>query len=356
MTDMTPEQISAALEAGIINEAQAKTMMARAVRGPAIEDENQSVIGNEDDMRFFRSFSDVFISIGLGLLSLGLFASTMFLAGGGVAFLVPAGIMLVLAEYFGRRKRQHLPTLVTALFFLWFTQAGVAGLIKSLGFGGDITVAFVTLLAMLAFYWRIKLPFCMALIGISILYLVFAILMRLAPDLMKANIGWAFFLGGIATLAAAIMYDGKDQHRTTRFADNAFWLHLTAAPLIIHGLAIEFVSTKSTTLFDVIPAVTLDKGDAAIIMVLVGVMAVFGLAINRRALLVSSLGYAGVAIGFLMKGTGLDIGSVVALTFVVLGAAVMFLGVGWHQARNALIKVLPKWKMFPPPFDAGFGG
>ena len=94
MTDMTPEQISAALEAGIIDKAQAKVMMSKATgskNGPrsAISDENQSVIGNEDDMRFLRSFSDIFISIGLGLLSLGLFASFLMIGGGGIAFLVP---------------------------------------------------------------------------------------------------------------------------------------------------------------------------------------------------------------------------------------------------------------------------
>ena len=359
---MTPDQIKAALEAGILTQDQAKAMMQKAVKRPGSiqgvsgqDSLNQSVIGNEDDMRFLRSFSDLFIAIGLGLLSMGLFASTMFLGGGGTSFLIPAGIMLVLAEFFGRRRRQHLPTLITALFFLWFTQMGVSGLVKNLDWGGDITIAFVTFLAMLGFYWRIRLPFCMALMAISLLYLFFAVLARIAPDLLASNIGWAILLAGLATLAVAINYDIRDQHRTTRFADNAFWLHLTAAPLIIHGLAIEFVSLKSETLFNFLPAVSLDRGDAAIIMMIVGVLAVFGLAINRRALLVSSLGYAGFALGFLMKDTGLDIGSVVALTFVVLGAAVVFLGVGWHQARNALIKILPKWRIFPPPFDENFG-
>ncbi len=358
MTDMTPEQITAALKAGIISETQASAM--RAKLSPAIssgiEPSDQAMIGNEDDMRFLRSFSDVFIAIGLGLLSVGLFASFLFISKGGIMFLVPAAIMAVLAEFFGRRKRQHLPTLITALSFLWFTQMGVGGLVKKLDFGGDITVAFITFLAMLAFYIRIRLPFCMALMAISLLYVAYAVLARIAPDFLLGNVGWAFFIGGIATLATAMFYDSQDRHRTTRFADNAFWLHLTAAPLIIHGLMIEFVSLKSETVMNFVPVPTLDRGDAVIVMIMVGVLAVFGLAINRRALLVSSLGYAGVAIGFLMKDIGLDIGSVVALTFVVLGAAVVFLGVGWHQARNALIKVLPKWKIFPPAYVPNFKG
>ncbi len=346
MTDMTPDQIAAAKEAGIITEDQARKMLGK--------DENASVIGNEDDMRFLRSFSDVFISIGLGLLVLGISAAFKLIGGGGVTFLGAAAIMFLLAEFFGRKKRQHLPTLISALAFLWFVQLGATGLVRDFNMGGDITAALITLVAMILFYARIRLPFCMALIAISVLYLIYAVLLNIAPDFIKANMGWALFLGGIATVAMAMLYDLRDQHRTTRFADNAFWLHLTAAPLIIHGLAIEFVSLKSTKLFNLVPAVSLDQGDASIIMIMVGIIAVFGLAINRRALLVSSLGYAGFAIGFLMKNTGLDIGSVVALTFVILGAAVMFLGVGWHKARNGLIKILPDWKIFPPPFDPNF--
>lgn len=345
MTDMTPEQIKAALEAGIISQSQADKMLGGRHSVDA------AVIGNEDDMRFLRSFSDIFISIGLGLLALGILATFKLIAGGGVAFLGAAGIMFVLAEFFGRRKRQHLPTLITALSYLFFVQLGATGLVKNMDLGGDILVALITLIAMVIFYFRIRLPFCMALIALSVLYLVYAILLSIAPDLMQANIGWALFIGGVITVIFAILYDLRDVNRTTRFADNAFWLHLIAAPMIIHGLAVEFVSLKSTKIMNLVPAVSLDKGDASLIMVMVLVIAVFGLAINRRALLVSSLGYAGFAIGFLMKNTGLDIGSVVALTFVILGAAVMFLGVGWHAARRALLKVLPNWKIFPPVYE-----
>jgi len=357
MTDMTPDQIKAALEAGIIDEAQAEAMRVKSKTSSTAtilaDDADAAVIGNEDDMRFLRSFSDVFVSIGLGLLVLGI-AALALLMGGGQAFLAAAAVVFFMAEYFGRRKRQHLPTLVMALSFLWFIQLGLTGVIIKQGWGGDLTVAFVTFLAMLAFYFRIRLPFCMALIAISLLYLFYAILARIAPDLMKANFGWTLFFGGVVTLIAALIYDINDEHRTTRFADNAFWLHLLAAPLIIHGLAVEFVSANSERVMNLVSVPTLDTGDATIVMIMVAVLAVFGLAINRRALLVSSLGYAGVAIGFLMKDTGLSMTYVVTLTLIVLGAAITFLGVGWHAARNALIKALPNWKIFPPPYVENF--
>lgn len=351
MTEMTPDQIKAALDAGIITEAQAKAMKAKGSgAGEAALD--GSMIGNEDDMRFFRSFSDVFISMGLGLLCFGILAISKVL-GGGVVFLGAALLMFVLAEYFGRKKRQHLPTLVTALFFLGFTHLGAAGVITSSKLGGDITAAILTSLAMMAFYFRIRLPFCVALIAISLLYVFYAILLRAMPSFVEGNYGWLVMIGGFITLIIAIIYDLRDEHRTTRFADNAFWLHLISAPMIINGIALSLGIISMERLFTIkLPMI---EGDSAwIIMVLVCVVALFGLAINRRALLVSSLGYAAIAIFFLIKETKIDWTTGLPLTLIVLGVLVVLLGVAWHQARNALIKILPNWKIFPPPYDPNF--
>jgi len=344
MTDMTPEQITKALEAGIISEAQAKTMRGKA----GVADTNLAQIGNEDEMRFLRSFSDVFISIGVGIFAFGLsvFAGLM---GGGISFLLAAAAMWLMAEYFGRKKRAHLPTLITALAFLIFIQRGVHVVL-----GGDIITAMITLGAMLLFYWRIRLPFCIALIALAGLYLAAALVNKIAPEFLSAQFGLGLFLSGVIIFAVALAYDMRDKHRTTRFADNAFWLHFLAAPLIIHGLAVQTVSLKKDMLFNLIPSVSLDRGDAVIVMVIVAVITFIGLAINRRALIVSSLGYAAFAMGYLFDGTGMGFGTVVALTFLLLGAAVIFLGAGWHTARNGLLKILPKLPIFPPPFDTDY--
>ena len=346
MTDMTPDQITKALEAGIITDAQAEAMRAKA----GVADKDLSQIGNEDEMRFLRSFSDVFIAIGVGIFAAGLsvFAGLM---GGGTSFLLAAAVMWLMAEFFGRKKRAHLPTLITALAFLIFTQRGVQVVLGDMGLGGDIKAALITLGAMLLFYWRIRLPFCIALIALAGLYLAAAMVNRVAPEFLTAQFGLGLFLSGLVIFGVALAYDMRDKHRTTRFADNAFWLHFLAAPLIIHGLALQTVSLKKDVLFGFVPMVSLDRGDAAIVMIIVAVITVIGLAINRRALIVSSLGYAAFAMGYLFDGTGMGFGTVVAITFLLLGAAVIFLGAGWHTARNALLKVLPKLPIFPPPFD-----
>lgn len=106
MSDMTPEQIQKSLDAGIITQAQADAMRVKYAdkTTTSLESPDSAVIGNEDDMRFVRSFSDVFIAIGVGLLALGL-SVTAALFGGGVSFLGAALVMAILAEYFGKRKR-----------------------------------------------------------------------------------------------------------------------------------------------------------------------------------------------------------------------------------------------------------
>jgi hypothetical protein len=344
MTDMTLDQISKALEAGIIDAAQAKMMRETFKSEPSIEPEIQTaLIGDEENMRFVRSFSDVFISIGIGLLALGLFA-TIGIFGGGVGYLLGAVFLWLMCEYFGRKKRAHLPTLLLAFAYLIFVHRGLSAVLDMGGSG--LVPAVVTLLAMLLFYWRFRLPFSIALIALSLIMIVFAVLGGIVPA------GLLMVLSGLALFAAAIGYDSRDTGRKTRFADNAFWLHFTAAPLIIHGLAVYVLKPDVTKIMGVIPMVQLGKSDALFMLAIIGVLALVGLAINRRALLVSSLGYAGFAIGFLMKDTGLNFGSVIALTLLLLGGGIVFLGVGWHGARKLILFALPTKgpfaKIFPP--------
>ncbi len=349
MTDMTPKQIDAALKAGIIDAEQAKALRAKAAPDKPLKqipiDEDRAQIGNEDDMRFVRSFSDVFIATGLGLFAFGLLAFGA-ISNSGAIYLLLAGLMWVQAEYFGKKKRAHLPTLIIALGFLKFISVAAAKLLPSINAAPGVLPALVVLGAMLLFYWRFRLPFCIALIAIALVMLAYSLVGGIIP------LGFFLLLSGIALFASALVYDAKDTGRLTRFADNAFWLHFTAAPLILHGIAIQVLSLKTVKLFNIIPVPSLGKTDALIMLLIIGALALIGLAINRRALLVSSFGYAGLAIAMLIKDTGLDFGTVVAVTLLLLGGGIVFLGAGWHTARRGVLKVLPRQglaeKIFPP--------
>ncbi len=356
MTKMSAEQIDKALATGIIDEEQAKAMLAELGRGqekPSLktgsknrrQNDEIALIGNEDDMRFVRSFSDVFIAIGIGLLCLGLIGLSAL--GGTFIALLAVALMWILAEYFGKKKRAHLPTLVTALGFLFFVHRASGQFVPDLNLPAGVMPALVTLLAMLVFYARFRLPFSIALIAISLLILAFSFLGGHMP------IGLLLLLSGVLFFVAAMFYDMRDPARKTRFADNAFWLHFTAAPLILHGIMAYTLTVRNkTALAGFIKFPTLDSADAVIMLLIIAGLALVGLAINRRALLVSSLGYGVFAIAMLIKQTGLGFGSAAALAFLLLGGFIIFLGAGWHAARKPLLKFLPKSglfaKIFPP--------
>jgi hypothetical protein len=355
-SQMSAEQIQKALEAEIISPEQADAMRSslKNTLQNAPQGHNSvatpletSQIGNEENLRFLRSFSDVFIAIGLIILGFGA-AGLVRLVGGGVVNIVAALACFLFALYFGRKLRAHLPTLILSLAFLFFTQAGAQYL-----FGGSgIIAASVTLFAMAVFYVFIRLPFCIALIAVSVLYLVFALLRYIVPSLLVNQTGAVLMVCGFIIFCLALFYDTKDFHRQTRFSDNAFWLHFLAAPLMIHGLAIGAIRGKVETLFGVVPIITINQGEAALILIAVGLTILVGLAINRRALIVSSLGYAAVALAYLVYGTGLGLSAVFVATLILLGASIVLLGAVWHNLRNLLIRILPKWKVFPPPFPS----
>lgn len=357
---MTPDQIKAALKAGIIDKEQAANMLANDLplaskpSAQTAADADIAMIGNEDNMRFVRSFSDVFIAIGIALLCLGL-GSFAGISGGGLAFIGAALAVWALSEYFGKKRRAHLPTVVLALAFLIFTQSGAIAFLPASSAGPGVLAALVTFGAMLLYYIRFRLPFCVALMAISGLFVVYALAFKIMPELLKDNVGSSAIIAGLVLFILAIAYDMRDTARLTRFADNAFWLHLTAAPLIIHGLAIQALGLKTTTLFGVIPMISLAKSDAVLMLLIVVLLALIGLALNRRALLVSALGYAGIAMGVLIKATGLGYGSTVAVTLLVLGALIVFLGAGWHGARRILLTVLPRTSMFAKIFPNEHG-
>ena len=357
MTEMTNEQIKKALQAGIITDEQAEAMYAKnslkdqnpklasSKKAQKINHDTEALIGDEDNMRFMRSFSDVFIAMGVGLLVLGMMGLSVVV--GDFIAIIGAGLMWVFAEYFGRKKRAHLPTLVSALGFLFFVLNASGQFVPNMNLPTGVMSALVTLLSMLVFYWRFRLPFSIALIAISLLILAFSFLSGHMP------IGLLLLLSGLAFFVVALIYDMRDIERKTRFSDNAFWLHFTAAPLILHGImAYTLTLRNKTALAGLIKFPTLDNTDAMVMLLIVLVLALVALAINRRALLVSSLGYAAFAIAMIAKQAGIGFGTAIASSLLLLGIVIVFLGAGWHSARGLLLKILPRFgifgRLFPP--------
>jgi hydrogenase/urease accessory protein HupE len=146
----------------------------------------------------------------------------------------------------------------------------------------------------------------------------------------NAILGFVLLLG-LGTFLFAMWWDSSDRARITRRADVAFWLHLLAAPMIVHP---------------VFTLLGLNDGNATILEGLIVILlyvaiGLTALAIDRRALLVSALAYVLFALNQLFEQFG-AVELNVALTALVIGSALLLLSAFWHQAREAVVRPLPE--------------
>src|SRR3954463_5739887 len=135
---------------------------------------------------------------------------------------------------------------------------------------------------------------------------------------------------GVGIFLFAMWWDASDRARLTRRADVAFWLHLLAAPMIVHPVfTLLGLNDGNATL-----------GEGGIVVLLYVVLGITALAIRRRALLVSALAYVLFALSELFKQFG-AVELNIALTALVIGSALLLLSAYWHQARRLIVMRLP---------------
>jgi hypothetical protein len=316
---------------GIITPEQLEALLLGADAAPTIQHTpaTDPLVGNEGDeqLRFVRSFGDIFIAIGVALAlgALGFGAGTLNATVGSLVTIV-AGFGL--AEWLVRQRRLALPGIVAAI---GVTVAGAVLLPSLLGFDkvfvrdfpGVIYLGGGAAVMAALFYWRHRLPFALLLIGGA---LVAMVLPKSGTD-MRA-LGGLTLLCGLAAFAAAMLFDRKDRARTGRLSDCGFWLHILAAPLITHGfvMLMELSKVDSRSSTNIVPS-----------LLLIGffvVLCAVALFVDRRALLVSAFTYIIAAISQVIKMIGGD-GSFGPLSVVGLfGVFVIVLGVYWHSLRE----------------------
>lgn len=351
----SPEDIRAGGAAGIITSDQAEKLLtflatrpdAVASAAPLAVVEGEPVDPDEESVRFVRGFQDVFLTIGIVLLLVGIGV-----LGGGIlrpfgGVLIGAAVAYFLGIGFARRRRLVLPSMALALGFTMFAGLGVAALLGGevrfydfVGFGtpGNSYPHFAgsvaALAAAVAFFFSFRLPFALGLVATSG-FVVFSMGMRYFFGIMDSGAIWAPLLlsFGLLTFAAAMAFDLSDPLRRTLRADNAFWLHLAAAPMIVHAV-ISMLVTNARMRFS--------PTDAVIVIGVVIVLALIAIVIDRRALFVSALGYFGFAVAVLLRGAQLDDAVGLAATLVVTGGIVIALGLGWRSIRRLLIGRLPR--------------
>lgn len=339
------DRIAAGVSAGIITQDQAMALRRLPVdSGPQ---RFSSVEPGDEPFALFRGFRDVFLALGIIILALGLggIATEAFgLQFDGVLDWGDVGLAAALAtiawavgEWVTGRLRMPLASLVTASAFSLALSATLVlflAVVEMIAVRDTSTqyIAFGLFGASAAvFYARFRLPFAMLLIAGSIAFLVYRMIEdAFGIDAIASFQPYAGLIGLIIFLAA-LFYELKDPERATRFSENAFWLHLVAAPLIVFAL------TGGLDAVDIASG-----GDAVRVFLVVVALGLIALMIDRRAFIVSALLYLGGAIGYAISQSGMPSNIQFASTALVLGLFVVGLALGWQPLRHAFLRLLPE--------------
>ena len=343
-------EIDEAVAAGAISADSANALRAH------IETQRSLPTQDEEQFRLITGFNDIFVSIAAAIL---LFAVGFIgqwigqrtgsaIEGDGPSYLGPllvAGTSWMLALFFTAKRRMALPSILLLLAFIGgvFTTAGFA-LVLGVGpdaldnnpqLGGLLGAVAAAVAAGAAWlHWRrFHVPITVAagaasVAGIAVALLV-AALGESAEQAKNLILGFVLLLG-VGTFLFAMWWDSSDRARLTRRSDVAFWLHLLAAPMIVHPVFTLLGLNDGTATI----------GEGLVVILLYVVIGITALAIDRRALLVSALAYVLYALNQLFEQFG-AVELNVALTALVIGSALLMLSAFWHQARGMVVRPLP---------------
>jgi hypothetical protein len=322
-----------------------------------IDVQRHSPAVDEENFRLITGFNDIFVAIAAAILlfAVGFIGQWIGMRAGlvvetdGPSLIAPALVAVTswgLALFFTARRRMALPSILLLLTFVFgvLTTAGFA-LVMGVGpdafdnnpqLGGVVGAISAAIAAAAAWlHWRrFRVPITVAAGAASVAGLAVALLVaalgQTAQQSQNLILGFVLFLG-IGTFLFAMWWDGSDRARLTRRADVAFWLHLLAAPMIVHPIFTLLGLNNNTA--------TVSEGLIAVLLYVV--LGLTALAVDRRALLVSALAYVLYALNALFR----EFGAVelnVALTALVIGSALLMLSAFWSQARAAVVGPLPE--------------
>ena len=327
-TMYSDDDIDSAVVAGVLTEEAARefrTHVATLKNTPVVDEEH---------FRLVTGFNDIFVSIAclLLLISVSWIGSEIKEWLGGLA---TAGTAWVLSEFFVRKRRMALPAILLLLSF-------VGGVFVACTLFNDAPshINFVVggILAAGAawLHWqRFQVPITVAAgtaaAVISIVFVLVIAFPEIASSEAEQWIWFISFVAGVVVFLLAMRWDATDTMRQTRRSDVAFWLHLLAAPLLVHPVFAS-LSIFNRSAFSWVEALT--------VTALYILIALISLCVDRRALMVSALGYVLFVFSALLKQFGL-ISLNFALTAFIIGASLLLLSVFWRSCRAFVLKLFP---------------
>ena len=310
---------------------------------------------DEEHFRLITGFNDIFVAIASAILlfAVGWIGQSIGQSLGAVvdhdgpSFLAPLFIAATawgLALFFTAKRRMALPSIMLLLAFVGgiFAATGFA-LVNAVGeppsdqealYAGIIgSVAGAVATAAAWLHWRrFRVPITVAAGAAAVSAIAVGLLiaaMGEVENFEKPILGFVLLLG-IGVFLFAMRWDSSDPARVTRRSDVAFWLHLLAAPMIVHPVFTLLGLNDGTATI----------GEGLVVIALYVALGLTALAIDRRALLVSALAYVLYALSELFKQVG-AVELNIALTALIIGSALLLLSAFWHQARSLVVRRLP---------------
>lgn len=304
-----------------------------------------SPVVDEEHFRLLSGFNDIFVAIACAILLVAVgWLGDGLRFGAAEHHPTPASGLLItaaswgLAEYFTRKRRMALPSILLLVGFAGGLAFALVALMMQIVPDADESTGALILSAIAAVvavgawaHWRrFMVPITVAAGAAAGAAVLGGLILSIAPESETLRFG-LLLAAGIAIFALAMRWDMSDRARTTRRSDVAFWLHLTAAPMIAHSLF---------HLLGIFNAQTMDAGTALMVVALYIAFGLVALAIDRRALLVSSLAYVLFALYALFQKAG-AVEMSAGFTALVIGSALLLLSAFWHQARALIVGGLP---------------
>jgi len=322
-----------------------------------IERQHETPTVDEEQFRLLTGFNDIFVAIAAAILLFSVAWIGQWLGqklgltveGDGPSPVAPLAVAVTawgLALFFTAKRRMALPSILLLLAFVGGVFATAAfSLVLAIGpeelesnppLAGILAAISGAVAAAAAWLHckRFRVPITVAAGAASVAAIAVGLLVAaLGENVDSAKnliLGFVLLLG-IGTFLFAMWWDSSDRARITRRSDVAFWLHLLAAPMIVHPVfTLLGLNDGNATI-----------GEGFVVILLYVVIGITALAIDRRALLVSALAYVLFALQQLFQQFG-AVELNVALTALVIGSALLMLSAFWSQARGAVVRPLPE--------------
>ena len=345
---LTEKQLDEAVLRNIIDVDQRAALLALARGEIAARPDS-----GEEQFRFITGFNDIFLAIGVALFITAAALTANLFNFSPIGLAICAAALWGLSEVLTARLRRAIPSMLAAAAFVVFAVWATSGLAVDLfdtnkkHLNGAIQAYAIGTSATfwsLLYFVRFRLPFSIFLLAASIVWLGFVLSVHVVAGALSIDDPWSLdripayyaLVSGLSVFAVAMMCDRVDPRRVSLKGDYGFWLHLLAAPLIVH--AVMFLATG-------LEFGGLDSGatmrSALLVVVLFGLLCAVALIVNRRAVLVAALTYLGGAVWYLMSQSDRTANNAELLSIMLISLFVIGLGVGWHAVRRRLIQIPP---------------